>query len=137
MSTAVTRRLAFAAPVDPLLVAGGFAWRSYDRQAPVDAAALEELNRSLAATSVDITERLTTDIDARQLAEQKQRAESETGVGLYNLCTTWAEFHSNHPGDGTLENRDRACGEYRRYVNTGELPPGRDDSGDSDDSGTP
>ncbi len=131
MSTVATSKIAIAAAVAALLLAVGFALWWYDRQAPVDAEAMEDLNRSLAATSMDLTERLATDIDARQLAAEKERAESETGVGLYNLCTTWAEFHSNHPGEGTLENRDRACGDYRRYVTTGELPP---DRGGDDDS---
>lgn len=122
MSGPASRKTALAAAA-ALIVAGGFAYWWYDRQAPVDAEALDDLSRSLAATSLDMTERLTTDIDARQLAEEKARAESETGVGLYNLCTTWDEFHSNHPSDDTLRNRDRACGDYRRYVSTGELPP--------------
>ena len=129
MSAAATRKLVLTVAGAALILAGGFGYWWYDRQTPVDAEALDDLNRSLAATSLDITERLTTDIDARQLAEQKERAESETGVGLYTLCTAWAEFHSNHPGDDTLENRDRACDDYRRYVDTGELPPDRSDSG--------
>ena len=123
MWNSAARNIAFAAVAAALLLAGGFAWWWHDRRAPVDAEALDDLSRSLAATNLDITEQLTSDIDARQLAEEKERAESETGVGLYNLCTTWAEFHSNHPSDDTLENRDRACGDYRRYVSTGELPP--------------
>lgn len=116
------RNLSLTAAV-ALSLAGGFAYWRYERQTPVDAAALENLDRSLAATSLEITGRLTADIDGRQPTAQKERAESETGVGLYRLCLTWAEFHGNHPGDDTLDNRDRACEDYRRYIDTGELPP--------------
>ena len=119
---AAARNISLTAATVTLLLAGGFAHWRYERQTPVDATALENLNHSLTATSLDITGRLTADIDARQLTAQKERAESETGVGLYRLCLTWAEFHSDHPSDDTLSNRDRACNDYRRYIDTGELP---------------
>ena len=119
---AAARNISLTAATVTLLLAGGFAHWRYERQTPVDATALENLDHSLTATSLDITGRLTTDIDARQLTAQKERAESETGVGLYRLCLTWAEFHSDHPSDDTLSNRDRACNDYRRYIDTGELP---------------
>lgn len=119
---AAARDISLTAATVTLLLAGGFAYWQYQRQTPVDATALEHLDHSLTATSLDITGRLTADIDARQLTAQKERAESETGVGLYRLCLTWAEFHSDHPSDDTLSNRDRACNDYRRYIDTGELP---------------
>ncbi len=134
MSDATTRKLLLAAVVATLLLGGGFAYWWYDRQAAVGTDALDALSRSLADTSIDLQNRLTADIDARQLAAEKERAESETGVGLYTLCTTWAEFHNNHPSDDTLANRDRACGDYRRYISTGELPPDGDNGEDGDAS---
>jgi hypothetical protein len=104
------------------LAAAGFGWYLVDRQRPVDAATRDELASSLLSTSLELQEQLTVDIDRRQLAEETLRAESEDGLRLYALCDAWIEFDNNHPDESTRENRDRACGDYRRYIETGELP---------------
>ena len=104
------------------LTAAALGWYLYDRQRPVDAAAREELESSLLSTSLELQQQLTGDIDARQLAEETARAESDEGLRLYALCDAWIEFDTNHPDESTRENRDRACGDYRRYIETGELP---------------
>ncbi len=103
------------------LIAGG-TWYMVDRRQPVDAEALGELESDMLATTLDLQEQLTSDIDTRQLAEEKARAESDEGMRLSGLCTVWIDFDTDHPSDTTRANRDRACGDYRRFVETGELP---------------
>lgn len=102
-------------------IAGG-AWYVIDRQAPVDDKALEELESTMLTTSLDLQDQLTADIDTRQLAEEKARAESDEGLRLAGLCTVWIDFDTDHPSESTRANRDRACGDYRRFVETGVLP---------------
>ena len=108
-----------------VLVAGG-AWYLYDRGQPVDAATLGELESEMLATSLDLQNQLTSDIDTRQLAEEKARAESAEGMRLAGLCNVWIDFDTDHPSETTRANRDRACGDYRRFVETGELPEAAD-----------
>lgn len=116
------RRPALLILLAAVFVAATFGWYLVDRQRPVDPAAREALESSLLSTSLELQEQLTVDIDARQLAEETARAESEEGLRLYALCDAWIEFDTNHPDESTRENRDRACGDYRRYIETGELP---------------
>jgi hypothetical protein len=104
-----------------VIIAGGIAWM-IDRQRPVDEETLEELESDMLATSLDLQDQLTVDIDTRQLAEERARADSDEGIRLAGLCNAWIEFDSNHPSDETKANRDRACTDYRRFVETGELP---------------
>ncbi|MEE4164170.1 MAG: hypothetical protein V2I25_16825 [Woeseiaceae bacterium] len=115
-------RTALLTIIAAVLAAAGFGWYLVDRQRPVDAAARDELASSLLSTSLELQEQLTVDIDRRQLAEETLRAESEDGLRLYALCDAWIEFDNNHPDESTRANRDRACGDYRRYIETGELP---------------
>ncbi len=121
-----------------LLAAAAGVWQWVDSQRPVDAASQSAFDQQMLLTTEQLQEQLTNDIDGRQLALEKERAESETGLGLYGLCTTWAEFYTNHPSESSLANRDRACSEYRRYVNTGELPQNDvDDVDGASESGQP
>ena len=100
----------------------GGTWYVIDRRQPVDEQALDELESAMLSTSLDLQDQLTTDIDMRQLAEEKARAESEAGLRLSGLCTAWIDFDRDHHSETTRANRDRACDEYRRFVETGELP---------------
>ncbi len=100
----------------------GVGWYVADLRRPVDDAALDELESAMLSTSLDLQHQLTTDIDSRQLATEKARAESREGMQLASLCDAWIEFDMNHPSDSTRTNRDRACADYRRFIETGELP---------------
>jgi hypothetical protein len=102
-----------------MIIAGAYL---VDRQRPVDEAAMGELESAMQSTTLELQERLTADIDAIQLADEKARADSDDGLTLAGLCSAWIEFDTNHPSDETRENRDRACGNYRRFIATGELP---------------
>ena len=48
--------------------------------------------------------------------------DSPTGQAMFRACLEWTEFHENHPSDDTLSNKEKACGEYRDYVDNGVLP---------------
>ena len=114
----------------PILIAGGLvaifvaatAFYFIDRQRPVDDEAQRAFDENMLATTLDLQDQLTGAIDEGQLAEEKARAESELGLKLFGLCNAWVEFNENHPSESSLENRERACGEYRRYLKTGAIP---------------
>ena len=93
-----------------------------DRQRPVGDDALDELNSTMRSTALELQERLSADIDALQLADEKARTQTEVGMKLASLCNAWIEFDTNHPSESTRANRDRACSNYRHYITTGELP---------------
>lgn len=103
------------------VIVAGAAWM-IDRQRPIDEAALGELENDMLATSLDLQDQLTADIDTRQLAEERARADSDEGIRLAGLCNAWIEFDTNHPSDTSRANRDRACTDYRRFIETGEHP---------------
>lgn len=105
-----------------VLLALATGWYLVDRQRPVDAGLQRSFDEDMQAATLDLQEQITGDIDERQLAEEKVRAESDLGLQLLGVCNAWVEFHENHPSDETLENRERACGEYRSYLRTGQLP---------------
>ncbi len=114
----------------PIAIAGGLvlvlvaatALYFIDRQRPVDEESQREFDENMLATTLDLQDQLTGVIDEGQLAEEKARAESELGLKLFGFCNAWAEFSENHPSESNLENRERACSEYRRYLKTGEIP---------------
>ncbi|MEO1247399.1 MAG: hypothetical protein AAFX56_17060 [Pseudomonadota bacterium] len=104
-----------------------FAWYLAEQHKPVDPASQAALDEQMLLATETLQDQLTADIDERQLTLERERAESETGLGLYGLCATWVEFHANHPSESSRANRDRACGEYRQFVASGDIPDREDD----------
>ncbi len=70
-------------------------------------------------------ETLTDQINSLPPSAAQQRMESDTGLALSRLCIQWTELQDSHPSDENLENRERACGELRNYVENGTLPDER------------
>lgn len=116
------RNLSFAIAALALAAIAAVAAYWWDRQRPVDSSTQDAFEAEVLADSLDLQKQLTLDIDGRQLTEEKARADSEDGLRLMGLCNAWVEFNDNHPGDSSLENRQRACDNYRRFLKTGELP---------------
>ncbi len=100
-----------------------------DRQSPVDAQTQEAFEQNALEATLNLQEQLTLDIDSSQLAEERARAESEEGLKFFGLCNAWIEFHQNHPDESSLANRERACGDYRTFLETGEAPQPTADPG--------
>ncbi len=125
MANGQTKPLAIAGGLVLVLVAATV-WYFIDRQRPVDAESQQAFDDDMLSATIDLQEQLTGDIDERQLVEEQARADSDLGLQLLGVCNAWVEFHENHPSESTLENRERACGEYRHFLKTGQLP----DTGD-------
>ena len=96
-------------------------WR--DRQ-PVTAEETEDVVQQGDLNMQGMQDALTDQIDALPPSESRQRMESEIGLALSRRCIQWTEVEDKDPSDENRENRDRACEEFRDYVETGALPNG-------------
>ncbi len=96
-------------------------WR--DRQ-PVTAEETEDVVQQGDLNMLDMQDALTDQINALPPSESRQRMESEIGLALSRRCIQWTEVEDKDPSDENRENRERACGEFRDYVETGALPNG-------------
>lgn len=70
----------------------------------------------------NMQETLTDQINSLPPSEARQRMESETGLALSRLCIQWTELQDIDPSEENLGNRERACREFRDYVDNGTLP---------------
>ena len=91
-------------------------------RAPVDEPEAEALAQRSELNVQQMQEMLDDKIAGAQTGEQQERMESPLGLALFRKCTEWTEFNDNHPSDNARENEERACSEYRDYVETGDTP---------------
>lgn len=106
--------LAIAAAATVVALSAYFAMPGFDRQA--DDEEIGEMAGQVQTNMELMQETLSLKIDERQLVEEKQRMESETGLVLSARCAEWTEFHSNHPDESSKRYRDEACRKYNDYV---------------------
>lgn len=98
-----------------------FEWRG---ERPVTAEETEDVVQQGDLNVQSMQDALTDQIDSLPPSEALQRMESETGLALSRRCTQWTEVEERDPSDENRENRERACAEFRDYVETGALPNG-------------
>lgn len=91
-------------------------------RAPVDGPQAEELALRSDLNVQQMQDTLSDDIAGAQTSEQQERMESPLGLALFRKCAEWTEFNDNHPSDHARDNKERACSEYRGYVETGTTP---------------
>ncbi len=111
--------VAIAAVLASIVLVVVLEWRG---QQPVTIEETEDVVSQGDLNMQAMQETLTDQINSLPPSEAQVRMESETGLGLSRRCIQWTELADNHPTDENLENRDRACDEYRDYVETGTLP---------------
>ena len=90
---------------------------------PVDEAAAGEIVDQGRSNLESMQRDLEAEIARRPKSEAQQRLDSPLGQALFRKCSEWVEFYENHPGEEVRGHRDRACREYRDYVDDGTLPP--------------
>ncbi len=108
-----------------VIAAAASAWLLVSRWwagTPVAPGQLDELNRQAALNTEIMQDMLSDQVGERTTSEQRDRLESPLGLAMFRKCVEWTEFRENHPSELALSNEERACTEYRRYVETGELP---------------
>ena len=105
-----------------LIVGALLFYRAMESRAPVDADEADAMQ-----LQTDLNTRLMQDSLSDHIAGDttdgaQERMESPLGLAMFRKCIEWTEFHDNHPSENAERNRDEACGEYRRYVDSGEIP---------------
>ena len=98
-----------------------FEWRG---ERPVTPEETEDVVQQGDLNMQNMQDTLTDRINSLPPSEARQRMESETGLALSHRCTQWTEVEEKDPSDENRENRERACAEFRDYVETGALPNG-------------
>lgn len=88
--------------------------------------ALEQLNRQLKQQTEKFTaeqkqaaQRLQDQQRAQHEAARRSRASSATGVKLRRQCIDWTGAADQLKSSTAIAERDRACGRYERYLETG------------------
>lgn len=94
-------------------------WR--DAQ-PVDADQALELDQLNESNVMQMQEGLSDRVAGTMTSEQQERMQSPLGLAMFRKCVEWTEFNENHPSDASRDNEQRACTEFRRYVESGTVP---------------
>lgn len=94
-------------------------WR--DAQ-PVDADQALELDQLNESNVKQMQEGLSDRVAGTMTSEQQERMQSPLGLAMFRKCVEWSEFNENHPSDASRDNEQRACTEFRRYVESGTVP---------------
>ncbi|HNP35002.1 MAG TPA: hypothetical protein PKK10_04035 [Woeseiaceae bacterium] len=121
-----TSRLIVASTVVALLLAlGGYALISWRAEQAVTADELSALERQGDLNTQQMQQRLTDTLAGKVGSEAQERLDSPLGQALFRKCVEWTDFHDNHPNELSLEHRNAACSEFRRYVDEGTRPDQR------------
>ena len=115
----------FLALIAAVAIAGGgiaaFVYMEKKASEPVSEAEAEFIAEQSQLTTELMQESLDARIEGLQETE-RERLDSPTGQALMTRCLEWQQFHADHPTATTESNREKACGEFERYIDTGELP---------------
>lgn len=108
----------------------------YQGQQPVSQEELEEFDRQLADTSLQLRSMMDSDLSIRQLADERERQESDLGQALALRCLQWTELNESRPTDDSERFQEWACRRYNHYITSGEMlpdePPGQPGSSASE-----
>lgn len=94
-------------------------WRGAQPVDPEQASELDQLHES---NLLQMQEGLTDRVASTMTSEQQERMQSPLGLAMFRKCVEWTEFNENHPSDTSSENQRQACAEFRRYVESGDVP---------------
>lgn len=123
--------LVFVAGV--LALAGYFvAWLPwYERQQPVSADEQRELDQKLAVTSENLQVMIGERLSVKQMAEERDRQNSQLGQELSLRCLQWTDLNDSQRSENTRKFQEWACKRFNHYVTTGELLPDEPEAVDS------
>lgn len=94
-------------------------WRN---KQPIDSQDAEHLSLqndlNLQQMQGGLTDRVANSLNS----EQQERMQSPLGLAMFRKCVEWTEFNDNHPSEAARANEQQACDEFRRYVDSGDVP---------------
>lgn len=121
----INRRLFPVIALAVALLAGLGIWLLIDvwqSHTPVDPQEAEAMNQQRELNTQLMQDSLSDQVAGTLNNEQQERMDTSLGLALFRKCTEWTEFNDNHPSENARTNEERACGEYRRYIETGVVP---------------
>jgi len=104
-------------------VAASYFLQERARRAPVDHEDALVISTRAASNTGDMQQALSDAISEKLVSAEQERMDSPRGQALSRICAEWTDFHDSHPSDETAARRDAACGELRRWVKDGAIPP--------------
>ena len=113
---------ALALGLAALLGAGVYAFMAWDRSRPVPSEQADEIADQAQLHLESIQEELATQIEGQAQGEAEDRLDTMMGKVLFDKCYEMTELHAADPGPATERLRDRACEEYRLFVDEGIVP---------------
>ena len=106
-----------------LLGLGVYAYVAWDKAQPVPAEQAEEIADQGQLQLESIQQDLETQLEgARSPGEAEDRLDTMLGQVLFDKCYELTELHSAGPSAETERLRDKACEEYRLFVDEGVVP---------------
>ena len=96
--------------------------RYFSLSQPADDAENAAMAEQAESNTQRMQEQLAERLVGQPINAEQGRLDSPMGQALFRQCLEWTEFHENHPGETTLQNRDNTCNRYRSYIATGAEP---------------
>lgn len=96
-----------------------YLWRMGQPVEPEQALELDQLGES---NLLEMQQGLSDRVAGAMTSEQQDRMQSPLGLAMFRKCADWADFNENHPSETTLANEERACAEFREFIETGVIP---------------
>lgn len=121
----INRRLFPVIALAVALLAGLSIWLLIDvwqSHTPVDPQEAEAMNQQRELNTQLMQDALSDKVAGILNNEQQERMNTSLGLALFRKCTEWTEFNDNHPSENARTNEERACEDYRQYVETGVVP---------------
>lgn len=59
--------------------------------------------------------------EKQRAATEQQRIKSVAGQTLSRECSEYSQFYRDNPSGYAMQERDKACSKYRRYITTGKI----------------
>ena len=107
------------------LLAGAAVWLSVDAwkaRTPADPQESDAMNRQTRLNTEAMQDTLSDRLTGKAASVEQERLESALGLALFRSCTEWTDFHDSQPSDFSRANKEQACSEFRRYIETGVRP---------------
>lgn len=93
----------------------------YERQQPITAAEQRRLDEQLTTAGENLQAMIDERLSVEQLAEERERQESQLGQELSLRCLQWTDLNDSQPSENTRKFQEWACQRFNHYVTTGEL----------------
>lgn len=103
-------------------IAGWLMISAWLDRAPAGEDAQRRMSEQSERNAAAMQEALAEQLSGRQNDAKRQRMDAPLGQALFRRCADWSALYDRQPDASTLDGREAACAEYRRYVLDGTVP---------------